>query len=127
MIRRMDYFVLAALLLAITPVSAGVGFQTPTAEELAMTSEPLAPGAPAIILYRQVDRVETYYGHEDNYVRVKILTEEGRKYGDVEIPFFEDNGRIHQVGDDGIAEGMFYSLVRHLVGLEAFGQMGHRS
>jgi Domain of Unknown Function with PDB structure (DUF3857)/Transglutaminase-like superfamily len=28
-------------------------------------------------------------------VRIKILTEEGRKYGDVEIPFFREQGTIH--------------------------------
>jgi len=53
-----------------------------------MTSEPLAPGAPAIILYRQVDRDDNVHTpHEDNFIRIKILTEEGRKYADLEIPF----------------------------------------
>jgi hypothetical protein len=54
-----------------------------------MTSEPLAPGAPAIILYRQVDRDDSGRGtvHEASYYRVKILTEEGRKYANIEIPF----------------------------------------
>jgi len=57
-----------------------------------MTSEPLARGAPAIILYRQVDRDDNIHTpHEDNYFRVKILTEEGRKYADVEIPFFKES------------------------------------
>jgi hypothetical protein len=66
---------------------ASEGFQPPNPEELKMTSEPLAPGAPAIILYRQVDRDDNgRTSHEDNYVRIKILTEEGRKYADVEIP-----------------------------------------
>src|SRR5580765_2470448 len=58
-----------------------------------MTSEPLAPGAPAIILYRQVDRDDSgLTAHENNYVRIKILTEEGRKYADVEIPFLKEQG-----------------------------------
>ena len=53
-----------------------------------MTSEPLAPGAPAIILYRQVDRDDNgLTSHEDNYVRIKILTEAGRNHASVEIPF----------------------------------------
>jgi hypothetical protein len=53
-----------------------------------MTSEPNAPGAPAVILFREVDRDDNgNTSHEDNYVRIKILTEEGRKYGNVEIPF----------------------------------------
>lgn len=58
-----------------------------------MTSDPKAPGAPAIILYRQIDRDDSdpRTPHEYNYVRTKILTEEGRKYADVEIPFFKEN------------------------------------
>jgi hypothetical protein len=57
--------------------------------DLKMTSEPKAPGAPAIYLYREVDRKETGRGNhtEFNYVRIKILTEEGRKYANVEIPY----------------------------------------
>jgi len=62
-------------------------------EELRMTSVPEAPGAPAVILYRQVDRDDNgRTGNEYNYLRVKILTEEGRKYGDVEIPYFKGRG-----------------------------------
>jgi Domain of Unknown Function with PDB structure (DUF3857)/Transglutaminase-like superfamily len=57
--------------------------------DLKMTSEPKAPGASAIYLYRQVDRKDLgRTGHtEFNYVRIKILTEEGRKYANVEIPY----------------------------------------
>src|SRR4030081_4104109 len=76
-------------------VSAGVGFQPVSPEELKMTSEPQAPGAPAIILYRQVDRDDRgMTAHEDDYFRIKILTEEGRKYADIEIPFFKEAGNI---------------------------------
>ena len=72
---------------------AGDGFQSVSSEELKMKSEPLAPGAPAIILYRQVDRDDSgFTAHENNYVRIKILTEEGRKYADVEIPFIKEEG-----------------------------------
>ena len=65
-------------------------------EELKMTSYAKAPGAPAIILYRQVDRDDSNYHipHEYNYVREKIFTEEGRKYADVEIPYFKDQVNI---------------------------------
>lgn len=66
----------------------GIGFQPVNPDELKMTSEPQAPGAPAVILYRQVDRDDNKLTpHEDNYLRIKILTEEGRKQADVEIPF----------------------------------------
>jgi len=71
---------------------AGVGFQPVAPDELGLKGEPLAPGAPAIILYRQVDRDDNVLTpHEDNYFRIKILTEEGRKYADVEIPFLKEN------------------------------------
>src|ERR1700743_1713333 len=64
-------------------------------DELKMTSVPEAPGAPAVILYRQVDRDDSAKtGNEQDYVRIKILTEEGRKYADVEIPYFRDQGTI---------------------------------
>ncbi len=64
-------------------------------EELKMTSVPEAPGAPAIYLYRQVDRNdESRVASEYNYARIKVLTEEGRKYADVEIPFVREQGNI---------------------------------
>jgi transglutaminase-like putative cysteine protease len=76
-------------------VRAGIGFQPVSPEELKMTSEPLAPGAPAVILYRQVDVDDNgRTSHEDNYVRVKILTDEGRNYGSVEIAFFKESTDI---------------------------------
>lgn len=69
------------------------GIPPVTPEQLKMTSEPLAPGAPAIILYRQVDRDDRgNTAHENDFFRIKILTEEGRKYGDIEIPFFKSGG-----------------------------------
>ena len=89
-----------------------------SAEELKMTSLPEAPGAPAVALYRQVDRDDSnaHTPHENNYVRIKILTEEGRKYADVEIPFVKDqwtivNIRARTVRPDGtsvIFDGKIY-------------------
>ncbi len=78
---------------------AATGFQLVDPVELKMTNEPLAPGAAAIILYRQVDRFDdAHTPREDTYLRIKIFTEEGRKYGNVEIPFekgFEDIVNLH--------------------------------
>jgi Domain of Unknown Function with PDB structure (DUF3857) len=78
----------AAALRFCAPVSAGDEWLPITPEELKMTSEPSAPGAPAVILYRQVDRNDSSRAAtEYNYVRIKILTEEGRNRANVEIPF----------------------------------------
>ena len=57
-----------------------------TTEELQLTSEPKAPGAAAIYLYRQVDRDDAS-SEESHYARLKILKEEGRQYADVEITY----------------------------------------
>jgi hypothetical protein len=69
-------------------------------DELKMNEEPLAPGAPAIILYRQVDRDDSgRTAHENDFLRIKILKEDGRKYADVEIPFYKEWGNnIVRVG-----------------------------
>jgi len=106
------FLVLAAAEYPSVTVRAGEGFQPVSLEELKMTNEPLAPGAPAIILYRQVDRDDDYRGasREYNYVRIKILTEEGRRYANVEIPFAKgicdvSNLRARTIRPDGsIAE-----------------------
>lgn len=85
-----------ALFLMIAPAARGSdNFRPVVPDELKMTNEPLAPGAPAIVLYRQVDRDDSgENGREVNYVRIKILTEEGRKYADVEIPFLKGSTNI---------------------------------
>jgi hypothetical protein len=61
-------------------------FQQPTKEELQMTSDPKAPGAPAVFLYRQVeaDNNSHYIGE---YARIKVLTEKGKEYATVEVPY----------------------------------------
>ena len=71
-------------------------FQPVPPDDLKLTSEPLAPGAPAIILYRQVDRDDDEE-REFRYVRIKILTEEGRKKADVEITFQRESDEIKHI------------------------------
>ena len=89
---------LAVWMLAAQEAKAGVGFLPVSPDELKLTSEPQAPGAPAIILYRQVDRDDNgQTSHEDDYLRIKILTEEGRKYANVEIPFLKGSQNIVKV------------------------------
>ena len=65
-------------------------------EDLKMTSEPKAPGATAIYLYRQVDRDDNL-PMEVVYERIKILSEEGRKYANIELSYREGRESIHDV------------------------------
>lgn len=85
-----------AAAIATTPVARADDWLPITPEELKMTGDPKAPGAPAINLYRQVDRDDQAY-HETDYIRIKILTDEGRKYGDIAIPIYLDGEQINSV------------------------------
>jgi hypothetical protein len=92
-------FVLACLSFVLRPflaVDAGDEWQPIDPADLKMTSEPKAPGAPAIYLYRQVDR-DDENAHENQYYRIKIFTEEGRKQADVEIPFLKGTEEIRDI------------------------------
>lgn len=115
---------LSAFFFSTLPKSgASVNFQPVNPDELKMTSDPLAPGAPAIILEHNVYRDDfgrqshggaqisynTSTRYEDNYFRIKILTEEGRKYGDIEIPllaFYRDvtDLKARTIHPDGTVE-----------------------
>jgi hypothetical protein len=76
----------------------GSGWPPINPEDLKMTVVPEAPGAPAVILYRQVDRADQISRSKEHvYVRIKVLTEEGRKYGDVNIPFLRAGYDISNV------------------------------
>ena len=74
-------------------------FMKPTEEELKMTSIPGYPGASAVILYEeQIDKNDLH--EELHYERIKILTEEGKKYANVELRFFSSRNYGNYVGDE---------------------------
>lgn len=89
--------VIFAALFGIAGIAAADEWQPISPEELKMTGLPEAPGAPAVILYKQVDRDDSRNFHEYTYVRIKILTEEGRKQADVQIPFLKEYESINSV------------------------------
>ena len=61
-------------------------FQQPTKEELEMTSDPKAPGAAAVYLYREETTDDNLHYHSI-YVRLKVLTEKGKEQATVRIPY----------------------------------------
>jgi hypothetical protein len=76
-------------------------------EEWALNDDPTNPGASALILYREVstDDIKSVEAH---FYRIKILTDSGKKYGDVEIPYLEkaydiEGIRARTVEPDGTA------------------------
>jgi hypothetical protein len=83
------YAVRCLLLLCLSPASLPAfadAWIQPTPDELKMTAEPAAPGATAIYLYRD-ERADDKLHNHSLYVRLKILTEKGKDYADVEIPY----------------------------------------
>jgi hypothetical protein len=79
----------AALTLAALslPLAGGAQkFQEPTKEELQMTSDPKAPGAPAVFLYLQSE-TDNRNHYQSIYARIKILTELGKEWATVEVPY----------------------------------------
>ena len=82
---RSLFVALLFLPFAIVPTrSFAADWQQPTPEELKMTSEPAAPNADAIYLYRE-DVTDNKLHMESVYIRLKVLRDEGKKYADVEI------------------------------------------
>jgi Domain of Unknown Function with PDB structure (DUF3857) len=95
--RTFLFFALAVVCLLSLPwrKSTADEWQPIDPAELKMTSEPKAPGAPAIYLYRQVDRKDSGHANtEYNYVRLKVLTEQGRDFANVAIPYLNDTVHI---------------------------------
>lgn len=82
----------AAALLSLCSATADAAmprnqeFQDATPEELAMKEAPGHPGAHAVILHWS-DIQDDNNNRQSAYFRIKILTEEGKKYGDIELPF----------------------------------------
>lgn len=73
--------------------------------DLAAKDSPEKPGAHAIYLYREDIRDDTQ-DHDDFYERIKIFSEEGKKYADVELPYIRDvysitNVRARTIRPDG--------------------------
>src|ERR1043166_1644278 len=59
-------------------------FKTATPAELAMKDVAIAPGASAVVL-DWVQRTDDTNQRSYEYVRIKVLKDEGKKYGDVAI------------------------------------------
>jgi hypothetical protein len=83
----------ALLSLALTAPAHAEEWQPITPEDLQMKREPKAPTAAAIYLYRQVDRDDAA-STEYIYSRIKILTDEGRKHANVEIPYMKGSSNV---------------------------------
>jgi hypothetical protein len=77
--------VLLSLLVLASPF-AHAQWTAPTAEELSMTAQPEVPGASAVYLFRE-ETTEDDFHMFSIYVRLKVLTEKGKEYANVELEY----------------------------------------
>lgn len=78
------------------PAFAGDDFKPVSPEELALKDNPAHPGDHAMILELRSDRDDTQ-AKANEYMRIKVFTEEGRKYADVEIPYRNEEFQITDI------------------------------
>jgi hypothetical protein len=71
-------------------------FQPVSEDELKMTSEPKAPGAAAIYLYRE-EKVDDNLHFHSFYARVKVLTEKGKELATVDVPYVKGQSSITDI------------------------------
>lgn len=97
---------LTAMVMGSAMLCAQESFTKPTAEELAMTSLPGYPGAAAVVLNREEvtkDDLHVVF----HYDRIKILTKDGEKYANVELPFVSTSQDYdYGSGDNKTLEGI---------------------
>jgi hypothetical protein len=91
-VNRFAIFVLllaSASPLGITPARAsGADWPPIDPNELALKDNPASSGSLAMVLYRE-ELVNSRESTENYYYRIKIFTEEGKKRGDIGIPFYK--------------------------------------
>src|ERR1700741_429689 len=109
----------AALALMVFCLAASAEDWKPISpEELQMKEVPGAKGAHAAILYFE-DTLNDKAAMESIYFRIKILSEEGKKYADIELPpYFSDfqvnNLKARTIRPDGSIvpfDGKFFTKV----------------
>jgi len=75
---------------------AGADWAAISPDELQMKDLPEQPGAPAFILDHE-ENANDEKRHLAVYMRIKVLTEAGRKFGDIQIPYYADEFSISDV------------------------------
>lgn len=93
---RLVLFLLLCCLPIALPTALCAQFQAPTKEELEMTSDPSAPGADAVYLYREEKTDDNLHFHS-YYVRIKVLAEKGKELATVRIPYERRSFKVTDV------------------------------
>ena len=65
-------------------------------EERALKDNAFEPGSPAMVLEYEV-QTDNIKSSETGYKRIKVFREEGRKFGDVEIRYFQKLTKVEEI------------------------------
>lgn len=97
-VRRLIPLVFLLVVLSLLPaaVFAADEWLPINPADLALKDNPASPGSHAMILYRE-EHTDSMQSFVTEYIRIKIFTEEGKKYGDVEIPFVKGSSDVKDV------------------------------
>jgi hypothetical protein len=87
---------MALLWIFSVPLSVAAEWPAITPAEQSMTGVPEQPGAPAVILNREETDNDLLHFHT-TYMRIKIFTEGGREYANVQIPYDRHGGTIGEI------------------------------
>ena len=98
--RLLPAIVLTAATLAPVVAFAQAKFIEPTKEELAMTSMPGYPGVAAVVLNKEEITKDDMHS-VSHYRRIKILSEDGKKYANVELSYVTTSGDYYSYDDAG--------------------------
>ena len=61
-----------------------------------MTSDPKAPGADAVYLYRE-ETTDDNLHYQSVYARIKVLTEKGKELATVRVPYERRNFKVTDI------------------------------
>jgi len=85
-------------------------FPEPSKEELQMTSDPKAPGAAAVILYRE-ERTDDMLHYHAIVERIKVLSEKGKEAATIHVPYDRSWTKVSDIqGRTVHADGSVYPL-----------------
>ncbi len=95
---RRCVYCLVVLLVAffLLPLTALAQFHDPTQEELAMTSDPKAPGACAVYLAYEAKASDLLHYHSV-YARIKVLSEKCKELATVEVPYARGEQKVTDI------------------------------
>ena len=77
-------------------MTARAQFRDPTKEELAMTSDPKAPGAAAVYLYFE-EKTDDELHYYSVYARIKVLSEKGKELATVNVPYLQGESKVDDI------------------------------